>query len=84
MADVSKSVVLRSLCDAMPVSFLCGVDGTATVSSSRLATRFQLQEASIHVDCDVYDVVTNVITYSIAQESSFREGLVVWNLECGK
>ena len=77
MADVSKSVVLRSLCNAVPVSFLCGIDGTATVSSSRLASRFQLQEASIHVDCNVYDVVTNVITHSVAQESNFREGLVV-------
>ena len=42
MADVSKSVVIRSLCDAVPMSFLCGVDGTATISSSRLASRFQL------------------------------------------
>ena len=84
MADVSKSIVLRSLCDAVPVCFPCGVDGTATVSCSRLATKFQLQEASIHVDCDVYDAVSNVITHSVAQKSSFREGLVVWNLECGK
>ena len=66
MADVSKSVVLRLLYDAVAVSFLCGVDETATVSSSRLASRFQLQEASIHVDCDVYDDVTNVITHSVA------------------
>jgi hypothetical protein len=45
--------------DGVPISFPLSSDGLASVSIVRLGLRFQLNIASLHIDEEVFDSVSN-------------------------
>jgi hypothetical protein len=58
---------IRADGDGVPISFLLGSDGLASVSAVRLGLRFQLNIASLHIDEEVFDSVSGDVTHTIGQ-----------------
>jgi hypothetical protein len=56
---------IRTDGDGIPISFLLGSDGLASVSVVRLGIRFQLNIASLHLDEEVFDFVSDDVTHTI-------------------
>ena len=82
--ELINCVVIRGHGPGVPVSFVIGESGFASVSGSRLALRFKIIEGTVHVDQEVFDPITAELTHSIAQISSGRGEDEVWLLKAGQ
>ena len=82
--ELMNCVMIRGDGSGVPVSFVIGESGFASVSGSRLALRFNIIEGTVHVDQEVFDPITDELTHSIAQISSGRGEDEVWLLKAGQ
>ena len=82
--DVCDTVLVRGDGNPIPLSFPLGPDGRAEVRSSRLASRFRFKEESLHVELDVLESGTSVVSHSIAQNPVVKDGVEVWFLKPGR
>jgi hypothetical protein len=51
--------------EGVPVSFPLGSDGLVVVSTIRLGLRFQLNIASLHIDEEVYNLESGILSHII-------------------
>ena len=53
--------------DGVPISFPLSSNELVSVSAVRLGLRFQLNIASLHIDEEVFDSISNDVTHTIGQ-----------------
>jgi len=70
MEKFKNIVLVRANGAGVFVIFQVGADGLTTILASRLCLRFQLRHDSIHVDEDIYDNESGILTHTIGQVSS--------------
>jgi hypothetical protein len=58
---------IRANGDGVPILFLLGNDGLASVSVVCLGLRFQLNIASLYIDKKVFDSVSGEVSHTIGQ-----------------
>jgi hypothetical protein len=63
----TRFVTIRADGEGVPISFPIGNDGLANVSAMCLGLRFQLNIASLHIDEEVFDLVSRDIIHTIGQ-----------------
>ena len=70
--------------DAVPIMFLVDDDGYADVSACRLALRFHMIRESIHIDQNIYDPQSGVLSHTIGQTPTPSSIGRTWRLLPGK
>ena len=60
-------VIIQVDGDGVPISFLLGSDGLASISAIHLGLWFQLNTASLHIDMEVFDSVSGDFSDLIGQ-----------------
>jgi hypothetical protein len=65
MADFIDMVVVTANGEEIPIVFPVGEGGFPEVSAVRLSLRFQLKLDSIHVDEEIYESESGVLTHTI-------------------
>jgi hypothetical protein len=58
-------VVIQADDEGVPISFPLGSDGLAVVSAIRLGLWFQLNIASLHIDEEVYNLESGILSHII-------------------
>ena len=82
VADMAE---LRANGLGVPLLFLVDAQGFATILSLRLSFRFELQDTSVWIEHEVYDLVNLLVTHIIPEVPSIADdGLAQWRLTPGK
>ena len=76
--------VIRATHDSLPLSLPPGDDGFANITASRLSVRFNLLPESLHLDEEVLDTQTGLVTHTIGQQHSNTSNDRQWLLKPGR
>ena len=82
MPSLSEMAEIRSNGLGVPILFLVGEDGLATVTALHISIRFGLQDTSLWVEREVYDPHTSTLSYTVPEVSKhFEDGSIIWTLK---
>ena len=85
LPSLSKLPEIRSNGLGVPILFLVGEDGLATVMALHISIRFCLQETSIWIEREVYDPLTLALSHIISEASKHsNDSSIIWTLKLDK
>ena len=78
-----KTALIHADGHAVLVSFPPGANGFCWISGLRLSLRFHFREESIHIEEQMFDAVTGILTHTVSQFSVLNNEGKLWLLKPG-
>ena len=85
MPSLSEMAEIRSNGLGVPILFRVCEDGLATIIALHISIRFGLQDTSLWIEREVYDLHTSTLSHTVPKASKHSEdGTIIWTLKPGR
>ena len=85
LPSLSKVAKIRSNGLEVPILFPICEDGLAIITAFHINIKFGLQDISVWVEREVYDLLTLALSHTMPEASKHsNDGTIIWTLKLGR